>query len=319
MPAGTNPKTNARSGRDPNGAWLKPVASLVMLYQLIMAGLVLAGNLPEDPKIRLVALHSLVLVFLPVMLWSLKKFPNPVVRFILEFYPLAAMLFFYREVGLLVHQFFDWTLDEWLFNVDNEMGKIGMRIWNLQRFYPPSRLLNEFFSIGYAFYFLLLPLSALILYFRAPLARFRTFMFALTFTYFLHYILFIFLPAESPRFYMPGLREALQGYWVSGWLASAVEGNAFPGGSFPSSHIAASVVCLMAYPYFGKWRFCVLFLITALFAGTIYGRYHYFVDVIAGLGVGLCCYFVAPWLERKWPFIPDTEGFARDRTGEVLN
>ncbi len=299
--------------------WIKPVDSLVLLYQVVMSGLILAGNLAADQKIRLVGCHALAFLALVVALWNLRNFSNPVVSFAREFYPLAAMLFFYREVGLLVHQYFDWTLDEWLFSVDEEMGKIGMRIWNLQRFYQPGRLLNEFFSIGYSFYFLLLPLSALALYFRAPLSKFRTFMFSLSFTYFLHYILFIFLPAESPRFYMPGLRESLHGYWVSEWLQSAVEQNAFPGGSFPSSHIAASVICLMAFPYFGKWRFCVLFLTLMLFAGTIYGRYHYFVDVVAGLGVGLCCYFIAPWLEKKWPFIFNEEGFVRERPREAFN
>ena len=299
--------------------WLKPVDTLVLLYQLVMIVIVLTGNLPLDDKWRLVGFHGFIFLALLVVLWNVRDFRNPMIRFVLDFYPLMAMLFFYREIGLLVHQYFDWTLDEWLLGVDNEMGKIGFRIWNFQQFYPPGRLLNEFFSIGYSFYFFLMPLSALVLYFKAPLSRFRTFMFTLSFTYYLNYILFIFLPAESPRFYMPGLRDSLQGYWVSGWLQSAVENNAFAGGSFPSSHIAAAVVCFMAYGYFGKWRFPVLFLTLAMVAGTIYGRYHYFVDVVAGLGVGLGCYFLAPWLERKWPLVFDEEGIVRERPREALN
>ena len=299
--------------------WVKPVDSLVLLYQIVMSVIILTGNLSFDDKMHLVGLHALAFLALAVFLWNIRNFSNPVINFVREFYFLATMLFFYREVGLLVHQYFDWTLDDWLFGVDSEMGKIGMRIWNLQQFYPPNRLLNEIFSIGYSFYFLLMPLAALVLYFRAPLSKFRIFMFTLAFTYFLHYILFIFLPAESPRFYMPGLRESLQGYWVSDWLQLAVEKNAFPGGSFPSSHIAAAVVCLMAYPYYGKWRHFILLLTLMLFAGTIYGRYHYFVDVVAGLGVGLCCCFMAPWLEKRWPFIFDEEGFARERPREAFN
>ncbi len=299
--------------------WIKPVDSLVLLYQIVMAGLILTGNLSSDDKFRLLGYHVFIFIALMVALWNLRNITNPLVRFACDFYPLVAMLFFYKEIGLLVHQYFDWTLDEWLLSVDNEMGKIGFRVWNLQKFYPPARLLNEFFSMGYSFYFLLMPLSALVLYFRAPRARFREFMFSLSFTYYLHYVLFICLPAESPRFYMPGLRESLQGYWVSDWLQAAVENNAFPGGSFPSSHIAASIICFMAYRYFGRWRFLVLFMTMAMFAGTIYGRYHYFVDVVAGLGVGLLCYFFAPWLERKWPFIFDEEGLVRERAREALN
>jgi len=299
--------------------WLKPVDSLVLIYQVVISGLIMVGNLSWEEKLPLLGYHGIAFLALAVFLWNIRNFNNAPFNFIREFYPLMAMLFFYREIGQLVHQFFDWTLDDWLLSVDNEMGKIGFRIWNLQRFYPPLRLLNEFFSLGYAFYFVLMPLSALVLYFRAPLGRFRTFMFSLTFTYFLHYLLFIFLPAESPRFFMPGLRESLKGYWVSDWLQAAVEKNAFAGGSFPSSHIAAAVICFMAYRYFGKWRFLVFFLVLAMFAGTIYGRYHYFVDVLAGLAVGLCCYFLAPILEKKWPFIFDEEGLVRGRAREAFN
>jgi len=299
--------------------WLKPVDSLVLLYQVLISLVVVTVDIPSDEKTELLSYHAFFALGLIVILWNFRNFSNPVIQLAREFYPLMAMLFFYREIGFLVHGYFDWTLDEWLLGVDNKIGKIGTRIWNFQQFYPPARLLNEFFSIGYSFYFILMPLSALVLYFRAPLSRFRTFMFSLSFTYYLHYLIFIFLPAESPRFYMPGLRESLQGYWVADWLQAAVEKNAFPGGSFPSSHIAAAVICFMAYSYFGKMRFPVLFLTMAMFLGTIYGRYHYFIDVAAGLGVGLTCYFLGPWLEKKWPLVFDEEGIARGRAREALN
>jgi hypothetical protein len=281
--------------------WLNSVDALVLFYQVAISIVIITGNLPIEFKTGLIGDHAIIFFVLLFLLWAVKGIKNPVVRFIKDFYPLVAMLFFYKEIGLLVHQYFDWTLDEALIGVDDELGRIGRRIWNFQQFYPPVRLLNEFFSIGYSFYFLLMPLSALVIYFRAPFSKFRAFMFSLSFTYYFCYLLFIFLPAESPRFYMPGLRGALKGYWVSDWLQAAVEKNAFPGGSFPSSHIAASIICIMAYPYFGRFRKPVLFLTLALFAGTIYGRYHYFADVVAGSVVGTGAYFLGPWLEKKWP------------------
>ncbi len=283
--------------------WLNAVDSLVLFYQIAISIVVATGNLPIDIKTKLVEQHALIFFAILFLLWVIKDIQNPVIRFLKDFYPLAAMLFFYKEIGVLVHQYFDWTLDEALIGVDDELGRIGRRVWNFQQFYPPVRLLNEFFSIGYSFYFFLMPLSALVIYFRAPSSKFRAFMFSLSFTYYFCYLLFIFLPAESPRFYVPGLRDALKGYWVSDWLQSAVEHNAFPGGSFPSSHIAATIICIMAYPYLGRWKNLVLFLTVALFAGTIYGRYHYFVDVVAGSIVGTGVYFLGPWLEKNWPLI----------------
>jgi len=301
-------------------SWIKPLDALVLLYQGAISIVLLTADIPTDVRLRLLGYHAFFSVALLVFLWNARHIFFAPIQFVREFYPLIAMLFFYREVGSLVHGYFDWTLDDWLLRMDGEAGKIGTRIWNFQQFYPPARLLNEFFSIGYAFYFFLLPASALVLYFRAPLSQFRKFMFSISFTYYLHYLIFIFLPAESPRFYMPGLRESLRGYWVSEWLQSVVENNAFPGGSFPSSHIAAAVICFMAFSYFGKWRYPLLFMTMAMFAGTIYGRYHYFIDVVAGLAVGLVCYFVAPFIERKWPFMVTEEGFAlRHRENPVMD
>lgn len=299
--------------------WLGPVDSLFLLYQLLISVVVITVDIPKDDKLRLLGNHAFLALGVIVLLWNTRNFSNFLVQFFREFYPLMAMLFLYREVGLLVHGYFDWTLDEWLLGVDNQIGQIGFRVWNFQEFSPPSRALTEFFSIGYSFYFFLVPISALALYFRAPLAKYRSFLFTICFTYYLHYLLFIFLPAESPRFYMPGLRDSLQGYWVAGWLQTAVEGNAFPGGSFPSSHIAAAVICFMAYPYLGKARWPVFFLTLTMVFGTIYGRYHYFIDVAAGLAMGVCCYFLAPLLERKWPLVFDEEGIARGRAGEAVN
>jgi membrane-associated phospholipid phosphatase len=305
--------------RSANDYWLNATDSLVLLYQVVMALVITFGNLPEDQKLRLCAYHGAFFAVLLFVLWGIRNAGYRVVRFFREFYPLMLVLFFYREVGLLVHSYFDWSLDDWLLGVDLELGRIGMSVWNMQHFYPPVRLLNEFFAIGYGFYFVLLPLSALVLYFRAPLARFRTFMFSVSFTYYLHYVLFIFLPAHSPRFYVPGLEGSLKGYWISDWVQKAVAKNAFAGGSFPSSHIAASIICFMAYRYLGKMRVPVLFLTLLLFAGTIYGRYHYFVDVLAGFAVGFACYFLAPWLEKKWPLVFREGVMSRERTREALN
>jgi len=287
----------------PKGFWLNSVDSLVLFYQIAISAVVATGDLPNDVKIRFIQYHLMIFFILAFLLWSIQSLNHPLVRFVRAFYPLAVMLFFYREIGYLVHQYFDWTLDEELLSVDDELGRVGRRVWNFQQFYPPVRLLNEFFSVGYSFYYVLLPLSALVIYFKAPFSKFRAFMFSLSFTYYFCYLLFIFLPADSPRFYVPGLRETLKGYWVSDWLQTALKNNAFRGGSFPSSHIAASIICIMAYPYLGRWKNPVIFLTLALFAGTIYGRYHYFADVVAGTLVGACIYFCGPWLEKKWPLV----------------
>ncbi|HET9868886.1 MAG TPA: phosphatase PAP2 family protein [bacterium] len=280
-----------------------PVDSLVLCYQVVLSGVVLFSRIPPGEKARLVGEHVCLLAAIPLFLLWARDHAGPVVRFVRDLYPLLLRLFFYKEIGLLIHGYFDWSLDSWLLSKDYQLGHIALSVWHLQQFQPPPRFLNELFSLGYGFYLVLIPLAALTLYVRAKPEVFRTFLFTISFTYYLCYLMFIFLPAESPRFYIPGLRESLQGYWASRWVHWAVEGNAFPGGSFPSSHIAASVICLRCFPYLGRWRYLAGFFTLLLFLGTIYGRYHYFIDVTAGLVVGLVCDRLAPWLEKRWPLV----------------
>src|SRR5271170_2369782 len=116
--------------------WLNSVDSLVLFYQIAISIVVMTGNLSTDLKTRLIEDHAIIFVVLLFLLWAVKWVENPAIQFIKDFYPLVAMLFFYKEIGLLIHQYFDWTLDESLIGIDDEMGRIGRRIWNFQQFYP---------------------------------------------------------------------------------------------------------------------------------------------------------------------------------------
>ncbi|HXL72744.1 MAG TPA: hypothetical protein VN963_03880, partial [bacterium] len=97
---------------DEKGLWLNSVDALVLFYQAVISAVIATGNLPMDFKIDLIEDHAIIFFVLLFLLWAVKRIKNPVVQFVKDFYPLIAMLFFYKEIGLLVHQYFDWTLDE---------------------------------------------------------------------------------------------------------------------------------------------------------------------------------------------------------------
>jgi membrane-associated phospholipid phosphatase len=50
-----------------------------------------------------------------------------------------------------------------------------------------------------------------------------------------------------------------------------------------------------------KWPgWFLLVLASLIFVATVYGRYHYVVDGIAGIAVGLAALGITEWLERRW-------------------
>ena len=75
----------------------------------------------------------------------------------------------------------------------------------------------------------------------------------------------------------------------------------FRGGAFPSSHVGVAVVILLF-----MWRFkpkvavaVFLPIVIALSLATVYGQYHYFTDVIAGLVMGISIGLYGSFLTAK--------------------
>src|SRR4029077_18152572 len=59
------------------------------------------------------------------------------------------------------------------------------------------------------------------------------------------------------------------------------------GAAFPSAHVAGSMVALLAPYRYRRWLFWVcLPFFACMCVATVYGRYHYVADVLAGIAVG---------------------------------
>jgi membrane-associated phospholipid phosphatase len=82
---------------------------------------------------------------------------------------------------------------------------------------------------------------------------------------------------------------------------------------FPSMHVAISFVAwLYAYRNSKKLFWILSPLILSLWLSTLYLRYHYLIDVVAGLILAPLSFVLANWLFRRWGDIPVS--FAIPRT-----
>jgi membrane-associated phospholipid phosphatase len=80
-------------------------------------------------------------------------------------------------------------------------------------------------------------------------------------------------------------------------LFGAFEG---PGGSFPSSHVALAIVTAwFSWSHLPRLRWLHLALVPLLSAATVYGRYHYLVDVFAGVVTGALLLAAGNWLHHR--------------------
>ena len=67
------------------------------------------------------------------------------------------------------------------------------------------------------------------------------------------------------------------------------------GTAFPSSHVAIAVVVLLCAARYDLISFLILLpLCVGLIIGTVYGRFHYATDAIAGTILGCVIFWMAP-------------------------
>jgi membrane-associated phospholipid phosphatase len=148
---------------------------------------------------------------------------------------------------------------------------------------PP---LTEFLSFCYMFFMVYLFISMLAwLFSSAPMARiFYAGLFSL---YGIGYFGYTLVPAVGPYdVYASEFTVPLTGYFMTDFLAAVYPSGTNYTDVFPSLHCAITVYMLL---FDMKWnhlrfRICLIPGLGLLFS-TIYLRYHYFVDILAGLAV----------------------------------
>ena len=176
----------------------------------------------------------------------------------------------------------------------------------------PEAITNPVFSelmhLGYASYFPLIAVVTLF-YFFWRYAEFNRTVFVILTSFFLYYVIFIFLPVTGPQYYYEaaGLDNIAQGIFpnlhdyfathdepmtMPGYsdgffyqcVASAHATGERPTAAFPSSHVGVTTILL-----FLAWRtknrllfFGILPFYVLMCMATVYIRAHYAIDVIGG-------------------------------------
>jgi membrane-associated phospholipid phosphatase len=77
------------------------------------------------------------------------------------------------------------------------------------------------------------------------------------------------------------------------------------GAAFPSSHVAVAIVtAYFSTRYLPRVRALHWFMVVMMSISTVYCRYHYAVDVLAGVLTALLLIPVAEWLYRRYGGAP---------------
>jgi membrane-associated phospholipid phosphatase len=170
-------------------------------------------------------------------------------------------------------------------------------------------LLTEFLSFSYFLHLVLPPILAVSWYLRNR-KLFREYLLAILLCAVFGAIGYALVPAVGPGEAFPHLfpRE-ITGEW-SEPIMVAVDAARSPQDVFPSLHIAVSTVVLVFAFRRGRWWFwAMLPFVVGNWVSTLYLRYHYFIDDIAGwiLAIGVL------WMARS---LLNLETRLKERWGE---
>jgi membrane-associated phospholipid phosphatase len=229
-----------------------------------------------------------------------------------HWYPHLFFLFCFEELGVLVRLVSPRWQDAKLIAFDHWLTGVHPSIW-LEQFATPAR--NEFMQFAYLTYFVYLVVLGGILYYREDWRGYWSVMTYSAVAYAIGYVIAIFFPIESPWFAMAGSWHGeLHGGPFTAVINFIEHCGRVRGAAFPSEHVAGSFAALWGAWRHRRWLFWVMLpLVLCMCVSTVWGRYHYVVDIFGGMVTGTLGYVIGKWLMKK-----QDEGCEHQARGEAL-
>ena len=259
-----------------------PVDRWALGYALATAA-VLVWRVPGGRLPPFLVVHGLLAAL--ALLMTHARRAGPVGRFVGDWYPLLIVTALYTEIGLVNladGRAYDRIVLGWeqtLFGFQPAREWIR---WN------PSVWLSWVLHLGYLAYYPIAAAAPLGLWATGQREAMRRVVTTITATFYLCYATYLLFPVVGPRHVFPAADNAATHTAIARLTARFLDHVAAWGAAFPSSHVAVSVAATAAA--LCEWRALGMALVvptTLLALGSVYGQFHYAVDALAGLGVGL--------------------------------
>lgn len=185
-------------------------------------------------------------------------------------------------------------------------------------------LWREAFNMGYWAYYPMI-VTIVIWYFFKQQRDIEQCTFIVMASFFIYYLIYIFIPVAGPQFYFPVTGDAVaatgpypaigdyfnlnpeitlpqadkEGFFTSLVNMAQASGER-PTAAFPSSHIGIStIIMLLAFRASKRLTLAIAPFYLLLCCATVYIKAHYLIDGIAGVTSGVLIYLLTTYLYKK--------------------
>lgn len=290
-----------------------PVETLNMLYNLLTTILIIIFyNRLRQPDEMLMS-HFIIVVATFALIYIYTKYPSKGMRLVRMVTQMSLLTYWYPET---------FEFNRMFPNMDHIFAQAEYTLLGCQ----PALLFDqifsndiwrELFSFGYWAYYPMISVICFWYFFKEP-QNVRRCTFIIQCSFFIYYLLFIFLPVAGPQFYFPvigadvavagpypaiknyfdldpnilGHRESAEGFF-SALVNIAQASGERPTAAFPSSHIGISTILIILAFKSNRtlgWALTPIYIL--LCGATVYIKAHYLIDGIAGIISGILLYLL---------------------------
>ena len=277
------------------GRSLWAVDKVILAYFAFSTALLLVCWSSIDSAPRILASHA---VLLGVLIYEIKR-PNVTSWLFRNWYAVIYVGFCYREMALIITALWRGKdRDLWLANLDYRIWHANPTVW-LERIYNPA--LTEYLQLIYTFFVPGVLLVAFLLWRKRNYTEFQYYAFLIALGFLASYIGYLIVPARGPRFVLKALQHTpLQGLWAFRNMQNALDTlESAHYDCFPSGHTELTILAWWSSRLVSKWVFKVYFAYTlSIIFATVYLRYHYTVDLLAGALLATALIVTAPKLYK---------------------
>jgi membrane-associated phospholipid phosphatase len=261
--------------------------------------------------------HVLVLVLIHGLIrWHARGQSGKVLDFLRHFYPVLLYSPFFRETGAVNRIFFTEYLDPMV--IRWEQALFGCQPGVLFMDKLPYLWVSEIFYASYFSYYIMIGGVGIALFARDR-RQFFHYVSVVSFLFYVCYLIYDVVPVIGPRVFFReiagyDLPAAVQQFATTDVYPAAIKAGVFhqlmawiyrvfelPGAALPSSHVAVAICTVyFSFRYLRGIRHLHLVMAILLCGATVYCRYHYVVDVLAGSVTAALLIPLGNWLYWKF-------------------
>ncbi|MFZ6016405.1 MAG: phosphatase PAP2 family protein [Nitrospirota bacterium] len=292
---------------------LRPADAVTIIFLLFLSvlSIIFYWDVPRAPL--LISLYS-ILIISQIIIIRFKDRGKFMGLFYDLIFPIVCVIVIFDSLEWLVHYVNPEDIDPILVRLDYLIFKAHPTVM-LERIMSP--FLTDILQLAYSTYYFIPITFGIALLWNNQREEFNRTLFLVLFCFYFSYLGYILMPALGPRYAISHLQTTeLKGLFIAEpiqRLLNQLEG--IKRDAFPSAHTAIAVIVLyLAYMFKKRLFWIYLPLVLALIFSTVYCRYHYVVDIIAGFGLTILTIFLGEgyygwWTKRNTtnsPTLPPT-------------